>query len=51
MIDDNEVDILIESSSQISNFAFDRENKTIAFNVSGYGGGQMALQYAMLRNY
>lgn len=38
MIDGNEIEILIESSSQISNFAFDRENKTVTFNASGYGG-------------
>lgn len=38
MIEGNEVEILIESSSQISNFTINRENKTITFNASGYGG-------------
>ena len=38
MIDGNEVEILIQSPSQISNFAFNSENKTITFNASGYGG-------------
>ncbi len=38
VIDGNEVEILIESTSKISNFVFERENATISFNATGYGG-------------